>query len=95
MPAKILKAVLRIDEQAKRFTPVAHNLSAQQAEAKITELKEQGIKTLVLPQASTHHGCRSVNDCKLCQNTAQNLSKNVPVDFAAEGSVEDLAAESE
>jgi hypothetical protein len=74
MTESTLSAVLKTDEQMKTFTPVAHNLSAEKAEAKVNQLKGQGIKAQILPQAEYHKG-RSFKTCKLCQTAAHNLSQ--------------------
>ena len=83
MTEESLRAVLRVDEKAKTFTPIAHNLSAEKAEAKVNELKSEGVQAQVLAQTSRHKG-RSVKSCELCKNAAENLSQK-----AATGLVEE------
>lgn len=69
-----LRAVLRVDEKAKTFTPAAHNLSAEKAEAKVNELKNKGVQAQVLTQISRHKG-RGFKNCELCKTAAENLSQ--------------------
>lgn len=72
MTGESFRAVLRLDD--KTFTPVAHNLTAEKAEAKVNELKSQGAEAQILHQASRHKG-RSIKTCELCKTAAQNLSQ--------------------
>ena len=72
-----LIAVLTMDEQTKAFKPVAHNLSAEKAQAKAYELKCKNRQAHVLFQTSRHKG-RSGKTCELCRNAAENLSSQKP-----------------
>ena len=74
MTEESLRAVLRVDEKAKAFTPVAHNLSAEKAEAKLNELKNKGVQAQILFQTGRHKG-RGLKNCELCKNAAENLSR--------------------
>jgi hypothetical protein len=88
MTEESLRAVLVVDEKAKTFTPVAHNLSAEKAEAKVNELKSKAVQAQVLVQTSRHKG-RGFKSCELCKNAAENLSQK-----ASTGLVEEAEAES-
>ena len=82
MTESILNTILTIDEQTNTFTPAAHNLFSEQAEAKVAELQAQGLKVQMLPQGSRHKG-RSLKSCEPCKNAAQNLSQK-PIEGTAE-----------
>jgi hypothetical protein len=88
MTEESLRAVLVVDEKTKTFTPVAHNLSAEKAEAKVNELKSENAQAQVLVQTSRHKG-RGFKSCELCKNAEENLSQK-----AAHGLVEEGDAES-
>jgi hypothetical protein len=90
MTDESLRAVLRVDD--KTFTPVAHNLSAEKAEAKLNELKTKGIQAQVLFQTSRHKG-HGFKNCELCKNAAQNLSQKAATGLAEEEHTDDPAAE--
>ncbi|HLJ27912.1 MAG TPA: hypothetical protein VKY85_14475 [Candidatus Angelobacter sp.] len=77
-----LKAVLTLDEQTSTYTPVAHNLSTERAEAKANELTGRGVKAQILPQAGRHKG-RNLKTCELCKNASQNLSQK-PIEGTTE-----------
>lgn len=91
MTDESLSAVLRVDD--KTFTPVAHNLSAEKAEAKINELKNKGVQAQVLFQTSRHKG-RSFKTCELCKNAAENLSQKAATGLTEKEHDGDAAAES-
>ena len=88
MPEESLRAVLRVDD--KTFTPVAHNLSAEKAEAKINELKSKNVQAQILFQTSRHKG-RGFKNCELCKNAAENLSQKAATGLAEEEHTEDAA----
>ncbi|PYP90817.1 MAG: hypothetical protein DMG65_09925 [Candidatus Angelobacter sp. Gp1-AA117] len=83
MTEENLRAVLRVDEKTKTFTPIAHNLSAEKAEAKVNELKTEDVQAQVLEQTSRHKG-RSVKSCELCKNAAENLSQKATTGLVEE-----------
>ena len=85
-----LKAVLTFDEETSTFNPVAHNLSAEKAEEKASELQSEGIRVQILDQPSRHKG-GSHTSCKLCKNAAENLSQKQPEDPAEDENNEDAA----
>ena len=91
MTDESLRAVLRVDD--KTFTPVAHNLSAEKAEAKLNELKTKNVQAQVLFQTSRHKG-RSLKNCELCKNAAENLSQKAATGLTEEEHTEDAAAAS-
>jgi hypothetical protein len=91
MTDESLRAVLRVKD--KTFTPVAHNLSAEKAEAKVNELKTKGVQAQVLFQTSRHKG-RGFKNCELCKNAAENLSQKAATGFVEEDHTEDASAES-
>jgi hypothetical protein len=81
MTEQSLRAVLRVDD--KTFTPVAHNLSAEKAEAKLNELKTKSVQAQVLFQTSRHKG-RGLKNCELCKTAAENLSQKATAGVAEE-----------
>lgn len=85
MTEQSFRAVLRVDD--KTFTPVAHNLSAEKAEAKVNELKNQSVQAQVLFQTSRHKG-RGLKTCELCKNAADNLSQKAATSLAEEDHTE-------
>ena len=90
MTEESFRAVLRVKD--KTFTPVAHNLSAEKAEAKINELKSKGVQAQVLLQTSRHKG-RGFKNCELCKNAAENLFQTATTGLTKEERPEDAAAE--
>lgn len=91
MTDESLRAVLRVN--GKTFTPVAHNLSAEKAEAKLNELKSRGVQAQVLFQTSRHKG-RGFKNCELCKNAAENLSQKATTGLTEEEHSGDAAGES-
>jgi ribosomal protein S4E len=90
MTDESFRAVLRVN--GKTFTSVAHNLSAEKAEAKLNELKNKGVQTQVLFQTSRHKG-RGFKNCELCKNAAENLSQKAATGLAEEDHTNDAVAE--
>ena len=90
MTEESVRAVLRVN--GKTFTPVAHNLSADKAEAKLTELKSKGVQAQVLFQTSRHKG-RGFKNCELCKNAAENLSQRAAIGLVEEDHTNDAVAE--
>ena len=91
MTDESLRAVLRVN--GKTFTPIAHNLSAEKAEAKLNELKNKSVQAQVLFQTSRHKG-RGFKNCELCKNAAENLSQKAATGLTEEDHPEDAPAES-
>lgn len=72
-----LKAVFTLDEQTSAFIPAGHNLSAEKAVERVSELEAQGKKARILDQPSRHRSL-TFKHCKACGTLAQNLSQSNP-----------------
>jgi hypothetical protein len=88
-----LKAVFTLDPQTGAFSPAGHNLPAQEAAQKVTELEGQGKKAQILDQLARHRAL-TFKRCKPCTTAAENLSQSNPGQVLQEGG-EDTEAGSE
>ena len=72
-----LKAVFTLDQQTSAFSPAGHNLAAEKATQRVSELEGQGKKTRTLDQPNRHRSL-TFKHCKACTTAAQNLSQSSP-----------------